>query len=345
MLGLTQRLRGLIDNTRYTSTVTVTDALDDRMGFRAAVRDLGAHPELIGTARFAQLRSSIQTMQNAAAHGARLRDAVIATGNEIRRIDARRLVWEMSVDRLREATADKLTIGPLTDVGITTVLQVMDRGHELEYLPRIGRTTATRIRGAAQTLWQTTFDETPTGIDINNRDPRTTELLRRLRAWDSHRRAAGELRDSQHADLAPLASAVHRSGTDVMLFPVGGRSTSEYHLPTRMAHGQEMLRRRVRSNYRTPWVEKGDGSRRERPVRRAARLPRRPLLTEPPRHGGPAGRPGRSRRRLPLGHRTLRHIHPHGPHAGPDARHVRPVRTRHHHRPCHRRNGTRGCDR
>lgn len=57
---------------------------------------------------------------------------------------------------------------------------VLDHGAYLEYLPGIAATTATRMRGAAQTLWQTTYDEMPVRVDIKNRTAEATELLRRL---------------------------------------------------------------------------------------------------------------------------------------------------------------------
>ena len=90
---------------------------------------------------------------------------------------------DMPVERLKEATRDRISTAPLKEAGIKTVLDVINAG-SLQHLPGIGPTLATRIKGAAQTLWQTTYDEMPARIDIKRRTLQATELLRRLRVWD-----------------------------------------------------------------------------------------------------------------------------------------------------------------
>ena len=116
------------------------------------------------------------------------------------------LLAEMPVERLKDATRERLRIGPLTDAGITHVQAVLEAGLHLEYLPGIGATTATRMRGAAQTLWQTTYDEMPVRIDIKNRTSRSHRAAPPPQAWDSmrtdRRRARRTWRCAERSDPA-----------------------------------------------------------------------------------------------------------------------------------------------
>jgi len=125
------------------------------------------------------------------------------------------------VERLKEATRDRLRIGPLTGAGLNTVQAVLDRGNLVSHLPGIGATTATRMRGAAQTLWQTTYDETPVRIDIKSRTPEATELLRRISAWDAIRQTRDATTDlALKEPLTPLAHALDHQVKHMSYSPV-----------------------------------------------------------------------------------------------------------------------------
>ncbi|MAS53909.1 MAG: helicase SNF2 [Pimelobacter sp.] len=204
--------------------VGVADALADWVGLRARLADLGGSPEVAASAIVAELPAAIKTIDKALKDEARFRSDALAAGNAVRKREVRRLVSEMPVDRLKDATRDRLRIGPLTDAGITTVQAVLDRGTNLEHLPGIGATTATRMRGAAQTLWQTTYDEMPVRVDIKNRTNEATELLRRLSAWDAMRKTKGATTDLARATaLTPLANAVDKKLTHLVVFPVASQ--------------------------------------------------------------------------------------------------------------------------
>ena len=201
--------------------VSVSDALADWVGFRTRVGDLGTTPEVIVRKTVAELPTAIKTIKKALRDEARYRSDALSAGNGIRKLEVRRLVSEMPIDRLREATRDRLRIGPLADAGISTVQAVLDRGSSLQLLPGIGATTATRMLGAAQTMWQTTYDEMPVRIDIRNHSREATELLRRLSAWDSMRKTKGATTDLEYATaLAPLADALDKKVTHIVVFPV-----------------------------------------------------------------------------------------------------------------------------
>ena len=209
--------------------VVTGEVLADWVGFATRVRDLGRDPEALPVAVLAGLPDAVRVIDKAVQNEARFRTDAVAAGDQVRRQETRKLLTDMPVERLRDATRDRLRIGPLTDAGITTVLAVLDHGARLENLPGIGGTTATRMRGAAQTLMQTTYDEMPTRLDINNRTAETTELLRRLCVWDAMRRTKGATADlTRTQELSALASALHAKVTHAVLFHASDRSTNEF---------------------------------------------------------------------------------------------------------------------
>ncbi|WP_208722096.1 DEAD/DEAH box helicase [Rhodococcus qingshengii] len=199
--------------------VDTSEALSDQVGLVARLSDFGRCSEIIRAAAVAELPAAITAVEQALKDETTSRNQAENAGNEVRRAETRAWLADMPVERLKEATRDRLRVNALTDAGITTVQGVLELGNRLEQLPGIGGTTATRLRGAAQTLWQTTYDEMPTRIDIKNRTPSTTELLRRLSAWDATRKIKGAAADvARVKELAPLARALGRDVRHLVLF-------------------------------------------------------------------------------------------------------------------------------
>ena len=199
--------------------VPVADALAEWVGLCPRVSDLGGGPMLLPSSVVADLGHAVRTIDAALALEGRLQADALAAGEIVRSSDVRNVLMEMPVERLRDATRDRLRIGPLTAAGITTVQAVLDGGVRLEHLPGIGSTTATRIRGAAQTLRQTTYDEMPVRIDIKKRTAEVGELLRRLRAWDSMRRIKGAAADLAVKEaLTPLSVVLNPAVTHVVVW-------------------------------------------------------------------------------------------------------------------------------
>src|SRR3546814_4560094 len=87
------------------------------------------------------------------------RSAVTAAGQSVRQAEARKLVAEMPVERLKDDTNGQLRISALTAAGIKTVDQVLDQRGRILSLPAVGETTGNRMVGAARTIWQTRVDE------------------------------------------------------------------------------------------------------------------------------------------------------------------------------------------
>ncbi len=204
--------------------VRVEDALADWVGLAPRLNDLGGNRDIFSAGGVAGLPSALSTIKNALSQESAHRSSAVQAGNDIRSAETRKLLAEMPVDRLREATRDRLRVGALTDAGFATVLSVLDHGTRLELYPGIGPTTATRIRGAAHTIWQTTFDEMPARIDVTNPTDLTTEFVRRLAAWDAVRRFKRSAADLDLVEaLAGLARSLDPSVSHLAVFAAGGQ--------------------------------------------------------------------------------------------------------------------------
>jgi superfamily II DNA or RNA helicase len=201
--------------------VPLSDALADWVGLSRRIADLGAPGELFTAAVVGELPGSVRAIEHALREEAQLRSHAQAAGVAVRRSEVRRMLAEMPVERLKEVTRDRLRIGPLTSSGLRTIQAVLDRGYELEYLPGIGAVSASQIQGAAETLRQTTYDEMPVRIDIKNRTPETTELLRCLGAWDVTRKLRNATAELALAEaLVPLARALDNQVTHIGVLSV-----------------------------------------------------------------------------------------------------------------------------
>lgn len=238
--GLPMLLDRLLEEDQAQPTqLPVQDALADWVGLRPHLGDLGDDAEVRPVSIIGQLADSIETIDAALRREQRFRDEAKAAGEAVRKMEVRKLMVEMPVERLKDATRDRLRIGPLTDAGIRTIQAVLDRGAALEHLPGIGATTASRIRGAAQTLWQTTYEEMPVRIDIKSRSSEGTELLRRLGAWEAMRKTKGATTDLALKDaLGPVVKAIDKKVTHLVVF-AAGRTVAQFqeaaHAVTRRA--------------------------------------------------------------------------------------------------------------
>lgn len=188
--------------------------------------ELKGRPVLLDLRVVKELDAAISRIWRARKQEASHRDAAMRAGDDVRKAESRKLLAEMPLDRLREATRDRLRTAPLTKAGFTTVLDVLDLGEHITTLPGVGEKSAFQLLGAARTLWQTTFDEMPARIDVRRRTDEATALLRALRAWDAARSlAGGSVLLSRVDELAPL-TAPHMSAraTHVALYPTAHAS-------------------------------------------------------------------------------------------------------------------------
>lgn len=208
--------------------VPVTDALADRVGLGTRLADLGESAQLLAAGAMTGLPEAIAKVRGALEEETRCRATALEAGTEVRRAETARLIAGMPVDRLREVTAGKIPAAALTRAGLSTVADVINFAG-LEAIPGIGPVSATRIRGAAQTLWQTTFDEMPVRIDIKNRTGEAAALLRLLWVWDAVRKSIGTPADLDRAKgFAKLGAALNRKVTNVVVWCAPGRTVSEF---------------------------------------------------------------------------------------------------------------------
>ncbi|MDG4829316.1 DEAD/DEAH box helicase [Solwaraspora sp. WMMD1047] len=194
--------------------------LDPTLGFGLLAARHAPAPELLDRSVLAGLPEALDTIAKVVSSEAGYRSAAQAAGEKIRHAEVGRVLREMPVDRLREATRDRLRLGALAEAGIDTVQAVLDNGRYLQGLPGVGETSARRMRGAAETLRRTTYDEMPVRIDIKNRSPETTELLRCLAEWDACRQTRGAAADLERAaELGPLRAALGRGASHLLVIP------------------------------------------------------------------------------------------------------------------------------
>ncbi len=200
--------------------LTVQTLLDPRLRFDLVAEHAGADPEVLDRTLVAALPGALQAISKVVAGEESFRAAARAAGDTIRREEAQRILQGMPVEALKAATRDRLRLGPLSAAGITTVHDVLRRGDALQQLPGVGEISARRMLGAARALWKTTYDEMPVRIDIANRRPETTELLRRLAEWDACRVTQGAAADLERAaELAPLRTAITIHTSHVLVIP------------------------------------------------------------------------------------------------------------------------------
>lgn len=207
--------------------ISLSDALADWIGLARRTADLGNSAEVVAVDFFSGFSAATKQVLSVAAKEVECRSAAVDAGNELRRAEAADIISAMGVDRLKEATRERIRTAPLTDAGLLTVGAVLEFNW-LEGLPGLGPTGATRIRGAAQTLWQATYDEMPARIDIQRRTVQATKLLHCLRVWDDVRKGiGGDAGINLAQGMNPLAQALDRRVTHAIVFCAPNSSVQE----------------------------------------------------------------------------------------------------------------------
>ncbi|WP_131104299.1 DEAD/DEAH box helicase [Ornithinimicrobium sufpigmenti] len=130
------------------------------------------------------------------------RQAALDAGEAVRADAAARLLALMPVDRLREATRERLRVNALVDAGITTVGAALGQGNRLARIDGVGELTARRMLGAAETLRALAQDDATVTVDPHDRTPQAARLLTALHTWEVVRQAA------KAADLVALAQTL-----------------------------------------------------------------------------------------------------------------------------------------
>jgi thymidine kinase len=182
------RLRALKADLSQSPSFELPDALAPEHGLSARFADLGK-PSVYNALEPGSLPDRLRAISWALRSEPETREMAIKAGTALRRAETDLAVAEFPLERLRDATQERLRTQPLLDAGYGSVLDVLQGGaNRLYQLPGIGETLALRMVGAARSIWQATFEEMPTRIDIQQRSTEATELLRALGNWGSIRR-------------------------------------------------------------------------------------------------------------------------------------------------------------
>lgn len=252
---LPERLKTFDHRTRLAVRVDAGSALLDSVGLRVRLATMG-NPKLWPASALSGLSTSVRDILQTLDAEERLRAAAIEAGESVRSAETARLVSEMPVERLKEATRDRLRISALLDAGITDVLAVIAKRSALINLPGVGSTTARSLVGAAYTLWQATYDEMPIRLDLARRTDEASTLLRRLSAWDLVRSIAKSTRivDSVRA-IAPVADVIIPAVTHAIVISAAS-SHAELEASISRIHGlADTARRSLEVGAFEPWEQ------------------------------------------------------------------------------------------
>ncbi|WP_134772952.1 DEAD/DEAH box helicase [Ornithinimicrobium flavum] len=194
-----------------TLPVALAQAWSDHVGLTERLGGGGTRRSVVPLGELAGLPGAARSLAAVIGRELRARQAAVDAGEAVRESEADRLVAQMPVDRLREATRERLRVGALTEAGITTVGDVLARGTSLSRVPGVGEVTARRMLGAAETLRTLAREDARVTLDPARRDPAATRLLGALHTWEMLRQAA------KATDVVALAQ---------VLLPLADRLTS-----------------------------------------------------------------------------------------------------------------------
>ncbi len=219
---LLQRLQ--VSGTVDATAIPLRQALARAVGLDARLAVMGSSRQLVPASELADLASSAEILSRVVQRERLARTEAMAAGDAVRRRDVDELLASMPVERIREATRDRLRVGALSEAGIRDVRTLLSRSASLVNLPGVGPVTARRMLGAAETLRQIAQDETPVRIDLENRSAESTRLLRTLAEWNRSRGNRLTREDVERTEaLLPLARTL---GGDVQFLVLIAGSSS-----------------------------------------------------------------------------------------------------------------------
>ncbi|QAY72583.1 DEAD/DEAH box helicase [Agromyces protaetiae] len=219
-VGVPQSLVRIDDSVRGHSSVQPFSALEPWVGFSARLSKTPL--SLLPGAAVAGLSAAVDLINRTLTLEDDNRRRAVDAGTALRRAETDRLVADMPIDRLKDATRERIRTNLLSQAGLRTVQDVFTYSSHLEAIPGIGATSAHRIKGAARAIWQATFEEMPVRIDIQNPSAETRKLVEQLRSWDATRKTKNATADLAHAAaLTPLAKALPSDLASLVVMDAG----------------------------------------------------------------------------------------------------------------------------
>ncbi|WIB78767.1 DEAD/DEAH box helicase [Curtobacterium sp. MCPF17_002] len=219
--GAVERLRA-VDDREAPRPVVALDVLVAPGGpVASAAPDLsGAAPLFLDA--FGDFPSVIAGLADAVARERAAHAAVVEAGRTQREAGAVNALEGMDIDRLREATGDRLRLTALRDAGVRTVGAVLRHPVFPGQFSGVGEATAARINGAARALQSAAREDAVVRIDAEHRDDQTLGLVAALQTWESAKALVGPREQELIDALQPLATMVARGAS--MALVVAGQS-------------------------------------------------------------------------------------------------------------------------
>ncbi|MEG8036901.1 DEAD/DEAH box helicase [Sphingomonas sp. LR61] len=216
--GAVQRLQ-FVDDRHVTRPAVPLEGLTDPLGPLAA-----ASPDLRGGVGlpldgFRDLPSVVGHLADAIGRERSAHAAVVAAGRHHREAAAHDELDRMDVDRLREATGDRLRLTALRDAGVTTVGAVLRRPVVAGQYAGVGEATAMRINGAARALETAAREAAVIRIEASQWDDRTVALIAALRKWEGSKAVVGPREQALVDGLQPVAAMVAQGATLALIVP------------------------------------------------------------------------------------------------------------------------------
>lgn len=205
---VTQRLASMDPRGQDFVSPKLSQATHTSVGLKRRLSAFG-EPSQWPIDSFAHLPHSVSAVMEALDLEDSTRHDAMLAGDAVRKAEADRLIAEMPVEHLKQATADRLRTNALRDAGIENVLSVINYKWSLLSIPGIGQATANSMLGAAFTIRQATYDEMPIRLDVSRRTKEAGALLQCLTNWVIVRKVKAARDELANVEaLAPLARAI-----------------------------------------------------------------------------------------------------------------------------------------
>lgn len=252
---LAETLAGLDARTASVERPALRDALSADVGFSSEIPD-AENASIIDASKLSSLTPSVSLIEETLAREKRDRQAAFDAGLALRRAETNAMVANMPVEKLKATTRQRLRIQPLTDAGLKTVMDVIENEYMLSDLDGIGDKTAYRLWGAAQTIWNATFEEMPVRVDVSKRTGEAGTLLRALAAWDATRTMRNATADLARVEaLAPLSRSLDVGVVELVVFEVAATAEDLIADVRKLAERAEILRLASDQTGGDPWAD------------------------------------------------------------------------------------------
>jgi superfamily II DNA or RNA helicase len=240
--GAEQRLRAVDDRHVPWPEVPLEALTDPRGALAVAAPELrnGVALPLDG---FHDLPSIVDRIADAITRERTAHAAVIEAGGAHREAVARDELDRMDVDRLRDATGDRLRLTALKDAGVTTVGAVLRRPVLPGQYAGVGEATAVRINAAARALESAAREAADVRIDANKRDVQTLTLINTLRGWEAAKSVVGPREQTLADNLQPFVTMIARGATHALVVPGQGGAPAEQVRSTLVAAAEDAWHR------------------------------------------------------------------------------------------------------